>query len=180
MFSILMIILGMVLFFFLINVAMAPGEFAVMRSAIIFAPQSQVFANVNDLRMWKAWSPWARLDPEAKYTFAGPDHGKGAAMVWDGNGKVSKGKMTIIDNRPEDYVKIKLDFVRPFPATNIAELSFVPLETGGVQATWLMTGHNNFFMKIMWRVMKCEQMIGGQFEQGFMNLKEVVEVKPAA
>jgi len=28
---------------------------------------------VNDFHQWDAWSPWAKLDPDAKITFEGPD-----------------------------------------------------------------------------------------------------------
>jgi hypothetical protein len=38
------------------------------------------FAQVNDLRNWEAWSPWAKLDPAAKQTYAGPTAGVGASF----------------------------------------------------------------------------------------------------
>ena len=67
----------------------------------IAAPADAVFAQVNDLHKWDAWSPWAKLDPAAKIAFDGPDAGQGAAMSWSGNDKVGEGKMTIVESQPE-------------------------------------------------------------------------------
>jgi hypothetical protein len=57
---------------FLIVVAMQPDEFRVSRSATVAASPDRVFAQVNDFHNWQAWSPWAKLDPDAKATFEGP------------------------------------------------------------------------------------------------------------
>ena len=39
----------------------------------IMAPAAEIFARVNDLRQWEGWSPWAKLDPNAKVSFEGVD-----------------------------------------------------------------------------------------------------------
>ncbi len=49
---------------FVVVVALQPSEFQVERTATIAAPPADVFAQVNDLHKWDAWSPWAKLDPE--------------------------------------------------------------------------------------------------------------------
>jgi len=46
---------------------------------------------VNDFHRWNAWSPWARLDPDAINTFAGSESGTGAEFRWKGNGQVGEG-----------------------------------------------------------------------------------------
>jgi len=81
-------------------VAMQPSEFWVERTATIAAPPADVFAQVNDLHKWDAWSPWAKLDPNAKIAFEGPEAGQGAAMSWAGNDKVGEGKMTGLNASP--------------------------------------------------------------------------------
>ena len=113
---------------FVIVVAMQPSEFQVERTATIAAPQAEVFAQVNDLHKWDAWSPWAKLDPNAKIAFEGPEAGQGAAMSWAGNDKVGEGKMTVIESRPNDAVKLKVDFVKPFEGTSNSEFAFKPRE----------------------------------------------------
>ena len=43
-----------------------PDDYRLTRTAVIAAPPATVFAQVNDLRKWDDWSPWAKLDPEGE------------------------------------------------------------------------------------------------------------------
>ena len=70
-----------------------------------------MFAQVNDLQKWDDWSPWAKLDPNAKVTFSGPQSGDGASFKWDGNDKVGAGTMTITESKPNERVATRTDFV---------------------------------------------------------------------
>jgi hypothetical protein len=99
---------------FVIVVALQPAEFSVARSTTIAAPVADVFPHVNDFHKWEAWSPWAKLDPNAKLSFEGPPEGAGTVMTWSGNDKVGEGKMTLVDSAPDEHVNIKVDFVKPF------------------------------------------------------------------
>src|SRR5437764_1072594 len=67
------------------------------RSATIPAPPAAVFAQINDLHMWEAWSPWEKIDPAMKKTFDGPPAGAGASFAWTGNSSVGEGRVTITD-----------------------------------------------------------------------------------
>lgn len=58
---------------FLVVVAMQPSEFRVERTITIAASPDAVFPHVNDLYKCDAWSPWAKLGPNAKVGFEGPD-----------------------------------------------------------------------------------------------------------
>ncbi len=160
---------------FLVIVSMRPSEFRVTRSAAIPAPPEAVFAQVNDLHKWQEWSPWAKLDPEAKNTFVGPPAGVGAAFSWAGNNQVGEGRMTIIESRPNELVRFKLDFIKPFTGTNIAEFTFKP-EGNQTVVTWSMTGHNSFVFKAVGLFMNCDKMCGDQFEKGLADLGAVAAV----
>src|SRR5262245_31586664 len=85
---------------FIVVVAMQPNDFRVSRSAKMNAPPSAPFAQVNDYHNWDAWSPWAKLDPNAKVNFEGPTSGTGAKFSWSGNDKVGVGHQTIIESKP--------------------------------------------------------------------------------
>jgi len=159
---------------FLIVVAGRPDEFVVLRSTKISAPPEQVFPHVNNLHKWEAWSPWAKLDPNVKNSFEGAASGAGAAMSWDGNKKVGEGRMTIIESKPNDLIRFKLEFVRPFKATNSAEFAFKP-EGGQTVVTWSMSGKSNFFFKAFGLFMNCDDMVGKDFEKGLAAMKSVVE-----
>jgi hypothetical protein len=163
---------------FAVVVALQPSDFRVERSIAIAAPQGAVFQQVNDLRKWEAWSPWAKLDPNAKVTFDGPEAGQGAAMSWSGDDKVGEGKMTIVESRPDEAVKLKVDFVKPFEGTSNSEFSFKP-QGDGTGVAWTMTAHHNFFEKAFCLVMNGKKMIGGDIEKGLAQLKSVAEAAPS-
>src|SRR5260221_572448 len=76
-------------------VATRPTDFAVTRSATYAAPSAAVFAQVNELKKWEAWSPWAKRDPQMKQTYDGPAAGPGSTTYWTGNKDVGEGRMTI-------------------------------------------------------------------------------------
>jgi len=158
-------------------VATRPSEFSVSRSASFAAPAPAVFAQVNDLRKWKAWSPWAKKDPGAKEAYAGPAAGAGASMSWAGNREVGEGRMTIVESRANELVRFNLEFFKPFAATNSAEFTFQE-ERGRTAVTWTMRGHNNFVGKAMCLVFDMDRMVGGDFEQGLAGIRGLVEGKP--
>src|SRR5262249_50741150 len=134
-----------------------------------------VFPHVNELRKWEAWSPWAKLDPNATESFEGPAAGTGAVMKWSGNNKIGQGSMTITESRPAEAVRFRLEFLRPFQQTNTAAFDFRPEGAGKTVVTWTMHGTNNFMSKAMSLVMNCEKMVGGQFEKGLSQMKAVAE-----
>jgi hypothetical protein len=158
-------------------VALQPSEFRVARSATIAAPAPALFAQVNDFRKWDAWSPWAKLDPAMKKVYTGAPAGTGAVYAWSGNGEVGEGRTTITESRPNEVVRIRLEFVRPFAATNDVEFTFKP-DGDRTAVTWSMTGRNGFMAKAAGLFMDMDRMVGGQFESGLAQLKAVAEKAP--
>jgi uncharacterized protein YndB with AHSA1/START domain len=161
-----------------ILVALQPVDYTVTRRATIAAPPAAVFVRVNDLHEFQAWNPFARMDPAAKNTFEGAPAGPGAVLTWSGNSQVGEGRMTITESRPDELVRIRLDFVRPFASTAFAEFTFIP-EGGRTAVTWSMTGRKNFVSKAFGLVVSMDRMIGGQFEQGLATLKSLSEAAAA-
>ncbi|MEZ5842459.1 MAG: SRPBCC family protein [Hyphomicrobiaceae bacterium] len=148
-----------------------PDTFRIERSLLIDAAPERLFSLVEDFHAWENWSPWAKLDPDAKNAFEGPPAGPGASFSWTGNSKVGAGRMTITESRPAELVRIRLEFLRPMKATNEALFSFRP-ESGGTRVTWSMSGVNSFMGKAVNLVMDCDRMVGGQFQEGLANLAE--------
>jgi len=132
---------------------------------------------VNELKKWLPWSPWAKKDPDAKNTFEGPEAGKGAVFHWAGNREVGKGSMTIVDSKPTELIRLRLDFIEPFPGTSDVEFGFRP-EGAGTAVTWAISGKHDFMGKAVCLFMDMDQMIGGDFETGLANLKGVIETEP--
>src|SRR4051812_32277108 len=153
-----------------------PAEFTVSRSAAMAASPAAVFAQLNDFHKWEAWSPWAKMDPNAKSTFEGPTSGEGAKFAWDGNSDVGAGNMTITESAPNDHVRIRLEFVRPFAGVND---TLFTIEPAGEKAnvTWTMSGRNNFITKAISLFMDCDKMVGPQFEKGLASMEAAAVVE---
>jgi len=169
----ILLALAVALAVLVIFVALRPDEFRVARSVTIPAPAPVVFEQVNDFHNWEGWSPWAKLDPNAKNSYEGADAGEGAKFHWEGNNQVGAGAMTLLESRPHELIRLRLEFLRPFKATNAVEFAFQPAGEGTL-VTWSMTGKNNFMAKAVGLFIDCEKMCGGQFEQGLANLSSVV------
>jgi hypothetical protein len=158
-----------------IVIATRPSDFGVSRSATMAARPAAVFEQVNDFHKWDAWSPWAKIDPNATTRFEGPTSGEGAKFFWSGNSEVGEGSMTIVESRPDERVGIRLEFVRPFAGTSDVEFTLKPEGENQTAVTWRMAGKNNFIAKAISLVMDCEKMMGEQLDKGLANMKATVE-----
>jgi len=172
------LLIGLVLLIaaFLVVVWSQPDNYRLTRETLIAAPAAAVFAQVNDLQKWDNWSPWAKVDPNAKVTFSGPQSGVGASFKWDGNEKVGAGTMTITESKPNERIATRTDFVKPFAGSSNSD--FIFSEQGArTNVIWTMSGTHNFIGKAMCLVMSMESMVGPDFERGLAQLKQVAEKK---
>jgi hypothetical protein len=156
--------------------ASKPDTFKVERKAAIQAPSSAIFPNLEDFHRWAAWSPWEHLDPNMHKTYSGPPSGVGSSYAWSGNGDVGEGRMTVLESQPNEELKVKLEFLKPFAATNTTTYRLVPISgNNGTQVTWTMEGPSPFMSKVFSVFADMDSMIGKDFENGLANLKRVSE-----
>jgi hypothetical protein len=174
MFKKILIGIAVIILVFLVVVALQPADFRITRSTTIAAPAEVVFAQVNDFHKWDAWSPWAKLDPAMKQTYEGTPAGVGAIYSWVGNKDVGEGRMTITRSRPSELVGIKLEFLKPFAQVNDTEFALKP-DGNQTVVTWSMNGTNNFMAKGFGLFMNLDKMVGGDFEKGLAQMKQVAE-----
>ncbi len=100
--------------------------------------------------------------------------GLGATMGWEGNGQVGKGNMSIVESSASERVVYRLQFEKPFKATNHASFTLTPV-IDGTELIWAMEGPSPLVSKIMDLLMNMDSMIGRDFEAGLANLKRLVE-----
>lgn len=172
----LFVLAAAVIVAFLGYVAMQPSIGHVSRSATIAAPADAIFAQVNDFHKWESWSPWAKIDPKAQATFEGPTAGVGAAFSWAGNSEVGKGKMTIVESKPSEAIKIKLDFDEPMSSSSVAHFTFKP-DGDRTVVTWEMTGERPFLQRMMCTLFRADAMVGAMFEKGLASLSVAAGAK---
>jgi len=171
----ILIALVVVVAAFVIVVATRPAEFHIERSITVGTPPTRVFAQVNDLHAWAAWSPWEKLDPKMERTHSGAPAGPGATYAWKSeSGKVGQGRMTIEKSEAPVLVVVTLEFIKPFAATNTVTFSFEDT-TQGTKVTWAMDGRNGFMGKAFALLMNMDKTVGGDFERGLVGLKAVAE-----
>ncbi|HEY0666110.1 MAG TPA: SRPBCC family protein [Gallionella sp.] len=162
----------------LILARLKPDTFHVERSARIQAPPEKIFAYINDLRIWAAWSTWERMDPDMRKTFSEGSSGKGASYEWEGNRKVGHGRMTIVESVAPSRIVIQLDFFAPFEAHNMASLT-LQAQGNGTLVTWAMYGPSPFIAKLFGVFVSMDRMVGKDFEDSLSNLKVIAENLPS-
>jgi len=158
-------------------VVLQPDEFSIARTTVIAAPPQVVFAQVDDLRKWDAWNPWQKKDPAMKIVFNGPASGPGASYSWSGNREVGEGRLTITQSRPNELVRVKLEFTKPFRAIHTAAFSFAPVGEN-TAVTWSMEGNNDLLRKALNLVTSMDRKIGDEFSRGLADMKTVAEAAP--
>ena len=183
---ILKITISVFIFFILavvVAAALQPNQFRIERSVDIKSSSEKVFAEINDLHQWPAWSPWAKADPEMKTDYSGNARGIGAVYSWHGSAKVGAGRMEIMTSLPGKRVDLKIEFFEPFNAENLVEFLIVPnLSPAGAEnqvmntkLTWAMSGPKPFLSRIMGLFMDFDTIIGTDFEKGLNTLKKICE-----
>jgi len=169
---IITVVLAIVIAAVLVLAATKPDTFRVERAAMLSAPADKIYPLIADFHQWLSWSPWEGRDPQLKRTYSGAERGKGAVYAWDGNKNVGSGRMEILEASSPSKIVIKLDFLKPFEAHNVAEFTMLP-QGGATNVIWVMHGPAPFMSKVMQVFMNMDKMIGKDFEAGLANLQKV-------
>jgi hypothetical protein len=168
------IVLAVVLAIVLILAATKPDTFRVQRAATVNAAAEKIFPLINDFHRWGAWSPYETRDSGMKRSYSGAESGVGAVYGWDGNNNVGSGRMEILNASAPSKIVIKLDFLKPFEAHNIAEFTMLP-QADATNVTWAMHGPSSLMSRLMQVFIDLDGMIGKDFEAGLANLKRLTE-----
>jgi uncharacterized protein YndB with AHSA1/START domain len=138
--------------------AAMPKHQHVEREIMINAPRAEVFNYLNNIKNQEAWSPWLKMDPNAKIGYSGPDSGVGAISTWDGNKDLGKGTQEIKSIVKNERINVELKFEKPMEGTSQAY--FITEEAGEKQT------------KVKWGFdseMKFPCNIFSFFMQGYME-----------
>src|SRR5262245_4053410 len=155
-----------------------PRQVHVERTAVIDASPATLYTVVNNFKMFNKWSPWAALDPNAEYTYAGAATGVGSSLSWKGDPKkVGSGRQEIVESVPFKTVKMSLDFGGE--GTGEALFTLTP-EGSGTRVAWgFDTGLGMNRLSRSFGLM-FDKMVGGDYEKGLASLKTLAEGMPKA
>jgi len=153
-------------------VAVRPGAFRIERSAHIAASPDAVLAQIQDLRRFNRWNPFAGADPTIRLRYSGPDDGVGAWCEWNGR-KSGQGRMRIVNVTATEVV-MALDFIGPLPAQNVATFTLIP-DGSATRLCWAMSGYNSFGRRLLAILCQMDRIVGSAFERGLGRLRELLE-----
>lgn len=108
------------------------------------------------------------MEPTATKTYSEPATGVGAWYAWQGE-QTGSGRMEIISISPT-RVDYGLHFTAPMEDTATVHFDFVPESATRTSVTWSMEGEQSFMGRVMGLFVSMDSMIGGDFEQGLLNL----------
>lgn len=148
------------------------GHGHVERSIIIERPPSHVFDVLNSYKRFNEWSPYAKKDTSATYTFEGPEAGQGAVMKWSGNEAIGSGRWEIIESTPTSIVKM----IQNVDGGRVGTVTFnIGTTDLGVKVTWTYDVElgSNPIERI--KGLYLDSSVGADYPYGLMRLKAMIE-----
>lgn len=166
-------LLGALVLVFVVVGFLLPRQVHVERDVVIDAAPGEVFPYVNSLKAGADWSPWLGRDPLVVLEYAGPDEGVGARLNWASDQRdVGVGSQEIILSELDQRVQTALDFGDMGLAT--AEFLLSP-EGEGTRVVWSLDADMGAGPVGRWMGLMMDGWVGGDYERGLANLKELVE-----
>ncbi|NCU04298.1 MAG: SRPBCC family protein [Chitinophagaceae bacterium] len=168
---ILYVVLGLIALALLIA-AVLPGKYLVEKTIVIKRPAAEVYNKVADLNYYKAWNPWAKMEPDAQTAITGSPMHVGHKYYWNGK-KVGEGSLTVRSATPGKAINFDLVFLKPFKSAADDAWDFTDT-ADGTKVVWRNRGTFPFPVA---RLMgpSITKQLNGQFEEGLRNLKEMCE-----
>ena len=158
----------------LVYAATKPDDFRIEYAAAIKAPPEKIFPYLNDLTLYRQWSPWEDKDPNMKRELSGPSSGTGAVYSWHGNSEVGVGSMKIVESTPPKKVVYGLEFKEPFEGSNSAAMSISSDGTVST-VTWAFYGKDPYIAKLITVFCDRDGMLTEEFKKGLARLKTLAE-----
>jgi Polyketide cyclase / dehydrase and lipid transport len=115
-----------------------PKKEKIIATRQMSCPAEKVFNQVNDLKLWGAWSAWDRYDPTMAKTYSASTVGKGASYSWKGNRHVGQGELTIVESIPNEKINTLLNY--NYEGNTPSGFEFVPNQNG-TEVRWWMEVH---------------------------------------
>jgi uncharacterized protein YndB with AHSA1/START domain len=159
--------------------ASRPDHYRVTRTTVIKAPAATVFALINDLKSFHAWSVAPGQKPTAGGHYSGAAAGVGAACSWDGR-KHGARRMEITASEPGRRVTMRLDIATPAAWQQTAEFTLQPQGEHLTIVSWALRGPSSFMSRVKGLVVDLDTVIGRDLEAGLANLRALAESRRPA
>ena len=146
-----------------------PSTMHVEKARIIHANPRDVFALADNLHQWKYWSPMHQMDPETEWTYNNILSGKGASYTWKSKKRsVGEGRITILESRPNQYLRTEMDFGPKGIAISEMYFDNVP---EGVQVKWTLDSKIGWNPVGKYVAIFMKGLITKSYEEGLRNME---------
>jgi len=168
--------IGVLIALLLIIPIFTQKKIEVERVITINKPKEQVFEYVKLLKNQIHYSSSAKKDPNTKMTYTGTDGTVGFIAKWTseiedvsvGEQKIKK----IIDGQRIDF---ELRFIEPYQSTHSCYMSTDAITKNSTKVKWGIQGDMPYPMNLMLVFFSDDDMYGKHFEEGLVNLKNILE-----
>ena len=168
--KIIIIVFAIIVAAFLIIAALLPKQFHVEQSIVIDRPAEYPYNEINTLRNWENWSPFADEDAEMKHLYDGPSSGVGARSMWESE-RQGNGSMVISESRPFEKIVTDLDFGEQGTASGYFTFTEKDRQT---TVKWGMDTETSYPVeRVVFALMKG--MMAETFQTGLQHLKDYCE-----
>jgi polyketide cyclase/dehydrase/lipid transport protein len=148
-------------------------------SILVDAPPDVIAAQLTNPERWVDWSPWDARDARVKRAYGGATDGAGASCYWSGEGKVGKGRLTVIRATAE---AVDLERELELPEASLSDLEFrLAREGNATRVSWVMkTEEEGVGAKVraLWPV--GGRSDASDLERGLSRLKDLSEAQAHA
>lgn len=153
----------------------APKNYHVKRSIIIRKPLPEVFEYLKYIRNQDQWSPWKQKDPNMTQTSEGIDGQVGFVNRWEGNKEVGIGEQEIVRITENDRIESQLRFYKPWKSESDAYIVVKVVDETRTEVIWGFSGVNKVPANVFMLFYNMDKAVGKDFEQGLLNLKDLLE-----
>ncbi len=159
----LLIVIGFVL----------PQNQHVERFTNIDATPEEIYPYLNNPHSFNQWSPWAKIDPDMKIVYTGPESGSGSGMSWSSeHPNVGNGSWVITNIVEGESVDMKMDFGEQGGATSSFRLN---PEGSTTQLIWSFDTDAGMNPLMRWFGLMMDKWVGSEYEKGLADLKSLIE-----
>lgn len=154
-----------------------PSKTHMERKVTIAAPAHKIYQELITYRNFNKWSPWAIKDPNAAYSYIGPQFGVGSTISWSSdNPDLGNGSLEILLTERDKRVVWEMRF-DGYQSTPTASFLLNQKDANETEVIWAydeegVEGFSKIFM------LGIDGFLGGDFELGLEQLKQRVESLP--
>lgn len=143
------------------------------KSIVINAPKEKVWTHIESMKAMNEWSPFLKIDPNAKVQYYGTTGQVGEGFTWDSDKKeAGKGDQKIIAIVPGEKLSTAIKFILPNPGDATSNVVLTP-EGNQTKVTWDMDTEMPYPMNIMKLFM--DGFMDESYGKGLNELKSISE-----